>query len=450
MAWYDKAVIYHIYPLGLCGCRHENSGVAENHFEKLNKWAEHAKKIGCTCIYIGPLFESGSHGYDTINYRKVDKRLGNNKDFRNFISNCHKIGLKVIVDGVFNHVGRNFFAFEDLKKNRENSKYRNWFCNVNFLGNNEYNDRLCYENWGGDNLLVKLNNNNEEVVKYHLDTVKFWIDEFDIDGIRLDVAEVLDFNFMKRLRIFTENLKNDFWLMGEVIHGDYSRWANSEMLHSVTNYSMYKSIYSSHNDHNYFELAHNIKRMIEMTGKLRLYTFVDNHDVSRIYSILKNKEHIYNTLLLQYTIPGIPSIYYGSEFCIEGNKNQGDDWNLRPCLDLNNYKDYYYKNKITNLLCKLGELKANYLELTYGDYKELKLTNRQFAFARILENHAVVTIVNNDYKSITMEIDMPFEVSNAVDILDTTKNNNLLKIDTKRKKLIIDIPSNSGGLLYIK
>ena len=137
MAWYDSAVFYHIYPLGLCGCAHENDGVQGDHFDILEEWAEHANQIGCNAIYIGPLFESGSHGYDTIDYRLVDRRLGSNDDFKAFVKHCHDRNMKVIVDGVFNHVGRDFFAFQDVKQKREASPYCGWFCNLNFWGNNE-------------------------------------------------------------------------------------------------------------------------------------------------------------------------------------------------------------------------------------------------------------------------------------------------------------------------
>ena len=215
MAWYDSAVFYHIYPLGLCGCPHDNHGEQGSHFNKITEWSDHAQRIGCTAIYIGPLFKSGSHGYDTIDYRIVDNRLGTNEDFKAYVKHCHKIGMKVIVDGVFNHTGRGFFAFEDLKRNREHSRYRDWYCNVNFWGNNEYNDGFSYDNWGGHNLLVKLNMWNQEVKNYLFDTVRFWITEFDIDGIRLDAADVLDFGFMRDLRGVCDAAKPDFWLMGD-------------------------------------------------------------------------------------------------------------------------------------------------------------------------------------------------------------------------------------------
>ena len=357
MAWYDSAVFYHIYPLGLCGCSKENTGIAEAHFDQLKQWAKHACDMGFTAIYIGPLFESVGHGYETTDYKKVDIRLGTNEDFRDFVDYCHGMGVKVVVDGVFNHVGRRFFAFEDLQKNREGSPYRDWFCNVNFGANNEYNDGFSYENWGGYNLLVKLNQRNPEVMQYLFDVIRFWIDTFDIDGIRLDAADVLDFGFMKELRSFCNGLKPDFWLMGEVIHGDYSRWVNNDMLHSVTNYELHKGLYSGHNDHNYFEIAHTIKRLNGIVGDKKLYTFCDNHDVARIYSKLNNKAHMYNVAILVYTVPGIPSIYYGSEFGIPGNKEKGSDWNLRPDLNL---ADFNEKDELPALYTTLGHLKQRF------------------------------------------------------------------------------------------
>lgn len=419
MAWYDKAVFYHIYPLGLCGCAKENTGVSESHFDKLNAWAEHAKKIGCNAIYIGPLFESEGHGYETTDYRMVDRRLGTNEDFKTFVKNCHDMGVKVVVDGVFNHTGRSFFAFQDIKQNRESSRYKDWYCNVNFWGNTEYNDGFSYENWGGYNLLAKLNQRNPEVKQYHFDTIRFWVNEFDIDGIRLDAADVLDHDFMSEMRHVTDSLKPEFWLMGEVIHGDYSRWANDGKLHSVTNYELHKALFSGHNDHNYFEIAHTIRRLNDLCRGIKLYTFADNHDVERIYSKLNNKEHIYNVALLQYTVPGIPSIYYGSEFGIEGKKERGSDWNLRPCLELADYADAYTGNELTRLFTKLGKLKEKFAELTDGAYEELLLTNRQYAFARKLNNSAVITAMNNDDAPAHLEIRLPINASKAVDLLQS-------------------------------
>lgn len=460
MAWYDKAVFYHIYPLGLCGCEHENIGEEPSHFDKLTQWAEHAKKIGCDAIYIGPLFESGSHGYDTMDYRKVDRRLGTNADFKQWVAYCHDMGMRVIVDGVFNHVGRAFFAFADLKEKREASPYRDWFMNVNFYGNNEYNDGFCYENWGGYNLLVKLNQRNPQVKDYHFETIRFWVNEFDIDGIRLDAADVLDFDFMKDLRNVANSIKPDFWLMGEVIHGDYSRWANPQMLHSVTNYELHKGIFSGHNDHNYFEIAHTIRRLEGLCRDTRLYTFVDNHDVARIYAKLNNKEHLYPVTMLLYTVYGIPSVYYGSEFSIDGQKNRGSDWNLRPSLELSDYADAYTQDEITKLHCLLGRAKQQFSELADGSYKELMLTNRQYAFARVLGQSAMVTAVNNDDNDCQVEIPLPIQGQAAVNILDAAINwqkepkesldlSGCQKLEIQNNRLRLNLPANKGVLAWV-
>ncbi len=442
--WYDKAVFYHIYPLGLCGCAHENTGVPEEHFDKLNEWAVHAGNIGCTAIYIGPLFESVGHGYETTDYKMVDRRLGTNDDFKKFVENCHNNGIKVVVDGVFNHTGREFFAFKDLKENRENSGYKDWYCNVNFGGNNEYNDGFSYENWGGYNLLAKLNVWNPEVKNYLFDVVRFWISEFDIDGIRLDAADVLDMGFMSELRQVTMQAKEDFWLMGEVIHGDYSRWANNDRLNSVTNYELHKGLYSGHNDHNYFEIAHTINRLNQLAQGIKLYTFTDNHDVARIHSKLNNKEHIYDVTMLLYTVPGIPSIYYGSEFAIDGNKENGSDWNLRPCLELDDFDE---DTELLNLIRRLGILKKEYRELTEGTYEQLMLTNRQFAFARKCQDSAVITALNNDEQPASFEL--PLMYSNAsVQILAGPEEGAQVKVQDGKIK--IQLPADRGVILYAK
>ena len=401
MAWYDEAIFYHIYPLGLTGAPKENSyGEPVHRLNTLIPWIEHIRNIGCTALYIGPLCESVGHGYETTDYKKLDSRLGTNEDLKAFVTECHAQGIRVIFDGVFNHTGRDFFAFKDIQKNREQSPYRDWYCNVNFYGNNEYNDGFSYDNWGGYNLLVKLNQRNPAVKDYICDVIRFWVSEFDIDGIRLDAADVLDFDFMKALRQTANEVKPEFWLMGEVIHGDYTRWVNEGTLHSVTNYQLHKALYSGHNDHNYFEIAHTVRRLYEMGGNrpdgLKLYNFVDNHDVERIYTKLQNKAQFFPVHVLLYTLPGIPSIYYGSEFGIEGKKERYSDDSLRPALQLADYKNAATENPCTRLITALGKIRQQTKALSLGDYKELLLTNRQYAFSRDMNGTSVVVTVNND------------------------------------------------------
>lgn len=390
MAWYETTVFYHIYPLGLSGAPPRNPyGEPVHRLNGLIPWIDHMKAIGCTGLYIGPLFESVGHGYETTDYRKVDSRLGTNEDLRNYVRLCHEAGIRVILDGVFNHTGRDFFAFRDLLANRERSRYLNWYCDVNFSGNNQFNDGFSYANWGGYDLLAKLNLRNPEVQGYLLDAVRFWAAEFDIDGLRLDAADVLDFDFMRQLRQVAAGLKEDFWLMGEVIHGDYSRWANGTTLNSVTNYHLHKALFSAHNDHNYFEIAHTVQRQLGLGKGTLLYNFVDNHDVERIYTKLNNKEHFLPVHVLLYTLPGIPSIYYGSEFGIAGRKERGSDASLRPCLDLEALKRE--DGACVELIAALGRIYARESALWYGDYRELQLTTGRYAFSR---GDLIVTVNN--------------------------------------------------------
>lgn len=444
MAWYDEAIFYHIYPLGLTGAPKENSyQLSEHRLNKLIPWISHLKELGITALYIGPLFESVGHGYETTDYKKLDSRLGDNEDLKNFIAECHNQGIKVIFDGVFNHTGRDFFAFQDIKKNRENSLYKDWYCNVNFWGNNEYNDGFSYDNWGGYNLLVKLNQHNPAVRDYICDVIRFWVKEFDVDGIRLDAADVLDFEYMRTLRRAANEVKPDFWLMGEVIHGEYSRWVNQETLHSVTNYHLHKALYSGHNDHNYFEIAHTVKRLYDMSGQnsngFKLYNFVDNHDVERIYTKLREKAHFTPVHILLYTLPGIPSIYYGSEFGIEGRKERYSDDSLRPALHLDNFKDAIKTNPCTSLIAKLGIARKCSKALSYGDYREIILQNRQYAFSRNFDGESIIVTVNCD----TSDYVMTVPAENAAEYIGALSGE---KVSVDNGNICVNVRANSGDI----
>ena len=441
MAWYDEAIFYHIYPLGMTGAPKQNEyGEPVERLNKLLPWISHIREIGCNAIYIGPLFESVGHGYETTDYKKLDGRLGTNEDLTNFVAECHKQGIRVIFDGVFNHTGRDFFAFQDIKQNREQSQYKDWYCNVNFGGNNSYNDGFSYENWGGYDLLAKLNQHNPAVKDYICDVIRFWVKEFDVDGIRLDAADVMDFEYMKALRAVANEVKPDFWLMGEVIHGNYSRWANEGTLHSVTNYMLHKALYSGHNDHNYFEVAHTIQYVGGMVGNnLNLYSFVDNHDVERIYTKLSNKAHFVPVHVMLYTLPGIPSLYYGSEFGIEGRKERTSDDSLRPALNYEDYKDAVDTNPCTKLVAALGKLRQNTPALCYGDYKELLLQNTHFAYARTFEGKSVITTVNNADNDAVLDV----EAGNSTEYVGALTGE---KVSAKGGRIQVKVSANSGEI----
>lgn len=449
--WYEEAIFYHMYPIGMTGAPRINQKNEVSHrLRTLYEWLPHVQRIGCDAIYIGPLFESSTHGYDTKNYRIVDRRLGDNNDFKSFVKKAHDYGIRVVVDGVFNHTGREFFAFEDIRKNREQSPYCRWYKGLWFDGDTPYHDGFSYEAWRGCFELVNLNLQEPEVKEYLLEAIQFWIQEFDIDGIRLDCADCLDFGFMEEMRSRTGEWKADFWLMGEVIHGDYASYIGdgSRMLHSVTNYELHKALYSGHNDHNYFEIAHTIRREFEENGgiyrDLKLYSFVDNHDVDRLASKINCYEHMHLAYLLMYMLPGIPSIYYGSEWGIEGRKNGADDDGLRPPVNLADIMANNSHPDLTEWIREYAVMRKQYPACIYGKYQELYLTNRQYAFARINDDEVVITAVNNDDHpaQFTIPVPLPGKIyRNAM---------NLEEISIEGDQLIVKLGANQGMIIAAK
>ena len=391
--WAYESVFYQIYPLGFCGAPFENDGQLQHRILKIEEWIPHIKKLGCNAIYFSPLFESDTHGYNTRDFQKLDCRLGTNEDFKQVVDKLHAEGIKVVLDGVFNHVGRGFFGFQDVLQNRENSSYKDWF-KIDFWGNSAYNDGLYYEGWEGNYDLVKLNLRHEPVIQYIFDSIDMWIREFDIDGLRLDVAYCLDHDFVRRLRQFVDSKKQDFFMVGEMLHGDYKVLVNDAMLHSATNYECYKGLHSSFNSMNMFEIVHSLMRQFgpeEWTlykGK-HLLSFVDNHDVSRIASIIQNPAHLPLIYAMAYGMPGIPCVYYGSEWGARGEKHNGDP-SLRLSYEIPEW------NELTDFLAKLSEAKKNSKALNYGAFRSVLLTNKQCIFERKTEGERVLVAINAD------------------------------------------------------
>ena len=400
--WAYESVFYQIYPLGFCGAPFENDGVLTPRIRKVIDWIPHIKNLGANAIYLSPVFESDTHGYNTRDFRKIDVRLGTNEDFADVCQALHKEGIKVVLDGVFNHVGRGFWAFQDVLEKRWDSPYKDWF-HISFDGNSNYNDGLWYEGWEGNYDLVKLNLCHPDVKQHIFDSIRSWVEEFDIDGLRLDVAYCLDENFVRELRAFCDNLKPDFFLVGEMLHGDYNRLMNDSMLHSATNYECYKGLFSSFNSMNMFEIIHSLLRQFGpenwtlYRGK-HLLCFVDNHDVSRIASNLTNEQHLPLIYALCFGMPGIPCVYYGSEWGAKANKSEGDPA-LRACFDAP------VENDLTVWISKLAAAKKASNALNYGDFRSVVLTNRQCIFERKTDSERVLVAINADNVPYTAHFD---------------------------------------------
>ena len=416
--WVNASVFYHIYPLGFCGAPEYNDGQVIRRLDKLADWIPHLKKLQVNALYIGPLFEASRHGYDTRDYYKVDQRLGDNTSFKALCSQLHANGIRVVLDGVFNHVGREFWAFKDVQEKREASPCCGWFQNLHFNACSPAGDPFWYEGWNGHYDLVKLNLKHPDVIRHLLGAVEMWMNEFHIDGLRLDAADCVDPDFFRQLHSFCKAKNPDFWLMGEIIHGDYTRWANPEMLDSVTNYECYKGIYSSHNDHNYFEIAHSLQRQFAAGGIYKgicTYNFVDNHDVNRIADNCRNTAHLKNVYTILYTMPGVPSIYYGSEWAVHGTRSNQSDQALRPCLELGCTTDD--GKGLEEYLCKLGKARRALKPLQYGDFENIIIKNEQLVYARRMEGQTIYIALNlaDSAQQVDFRIDEGF--SHLTDVL---------------------------------
>lgn len=380
--WAEQSFFYHIYPLGFCGAPLQGQYGAAPVFrlQKILDWLPHLRKLNVNALYLGPIFQSAAHGYDTSDYFWVDNRLGSNEDIKYLVRTLHQNGIRVVLDAVFNHVGREFWAFDDVRRHKENSRYASWF-KLDFSHDNRYGDGFCYEGWDGCDDLVKLNLHNPEVRAHLLSAVAMWIDEFDIDGLRLDVAHYLSSGFLRELRRMCKLRKDDFWLMGEMVMGDYRRLVNPQMLDSCTNYELYKALYSSCNDNNMFELAHTLNRQFAIDSGvykgLNLYSFADNHDVSRVASVLRDKQQLKPLYGLLFTLPGVPSIYYGSEWGAQGRREDGDV-NVRPDFAT------WQNNDLSRHISWWAKYRRDSDVLAHGDYRELAAGKELLVFRREL------------------------------------------------------------------
>ena len=250
---------------------------------------------------------------------------------------------------------------------------------------------------------MKINLRHEDVINHIFDSIKGWVEEFDIDGLRLDVAYCLDHDFVRRLRGFTGGLKPDFYLLGEMLHGDYNQMVNEQMLHSATNYECYKGLFSSFNSMNMFEINHSLMRQFGpenwtlYKGK-HMLSFVDNHDVTRIASNLTNEKHLPLIYAICFGMPGIPCVYYGSEWGTKAHKSEGDPA-LRACFEKPEWND------LCEWIARLAEAKKESKALNYGAFRSVVLTNKQCIFERRCDDERVLVAINADGESYTAHFD---------------------------------------------
>ena len=424
--WSSDSIFYHIYPLGFCAApaRNDFSSAPIPRLDKIRGWIGHLRELQVNALYLGPLFESSAHGYDTADYYHVDRRLGTDGTLAELSAELHRNGIRLILDGVFNHVGRDFWAFRDLQQHGAGSAYRHWFQGLDFNARSPYGDPFSYEGWNGNYDLARLNLHNPEVREHLFGAIRSWQRDFAIDGLRLDVADCLDKQFMRELSAFCRSLSPDFWLMGEVVHGNYNDWANPAMLDSVTNYECYKGLYSSLVDKNYFEIAWSLKRQSGPAGlyrDLNLYNFADNHDVERVASSLKDPAQLFPLYCLLFSMPGVPSIYYGSEWGLQARRTPTDDRPLRPALELDQLRAASPQPELPAALARLARLRLASPALRCGDYNELFVAPQQFAFSRSSADESVIVLLNAASSAAPFDLPLPLpDGTRLLDLLNPT------------------------------
>lgn len=317
--WVNHTIWWQIYPLGFVGAFPANPDApAEEHrLRRIVAWLDHAIELGASGLALGPVFASRTHGYDTTDYFRIDPRLGDDADFDFVVSEAHRRGLRVLLDGVFNHVGADFTRYQEALSSGPEHPASSWFHR---RGNK-------FRSFEGHDELVTLNHGNPAVIAYVAEVMNHWLGR-GADGWRLDAAYAVPPRFWADVLPRVRSSHPNAWFVAEVIHGDYPRQVDTATFDSVTQYELWKAIWSSLNDENFHELDWALRRHNEFVASFVPLTFIGNHDVTRIASRLENPDHVALAMVLLFTVGGAPSVYAGDEFAgraVKEDRAGGDD-----------------------------------------------------------------------------------------------------------------------------
>lgn len=322
-SWVEHVIWWHVYPLGFVGAGPELAGASPKPHQlgRLHGWLDHLVALGCNGLALGPVFASRTHGYDTTDYLRIDPRLGDEGDFDALVAACRERGIRVLLDGVFNHAGRDFPPVREALERGADSPAAAWIH--------------WSEGWPvffeGHDQLVALNHSSREVQDLVVEVMTHWL-ERGVDGWRLDAAYAVPPEFWAAVLPRVRERFADAWFVGEMIHGDYQDYVNRSGLDSVTQYELWKAIWSSLNERNLWELDWTIGRHRDLVAALDPLTFLGNHDVTRVASQIGDARHVPHAIALLLFLPGVPSIYYGDEYGLRAVKEErvGGDDAIRP------------------------------------------------------------------------------------------------------------------------
>ena len=384
--WVRHAIWWQLHPLSFVGAESDSAGVEAAHrLGRIVDWFDYVVEIGVSGIALGPVFASRTHGYDTTDHFRIDPRLGDDTDFRVLLAAAHDRGLRVLLDGVFNHVGRDFPAFVAAEAGGPEAA---WFRREHDGG---------WARFEGHEMLVALNHDEPAVADHVVDVMGHWL-AAGADGWRLDAAYAVPPRFWARVLPRVRERFPDSYVVGEVIHGEYAEIVEASGMDAVTQYELWKAIRSAVEERNLFELDHALGRHNDMLDTFVPLTFVGNHDVTRIASAIHDERHLPHALVTLFTVAGTPSVYYGDEQAFRGTKQErvGGDDAIRPQFpsspaDLSPLGESTYK-----LHQELIGLRRRHPWLHRARTTTLHLTNTALLYEVRAGDHRLVTALNLD------------------------------------------------------
>jgi cyclomaltodextrinase len=385
-AWVRHVIWWQVYPLGFVGAfpADQQPDPGEHRLRRIAGWFDHAIELGASGIALGPIFASRTHGYDTTDHYRIDPRLGGDTDFDYLVAEAHRRGLRVLLDGVFNHVGVDFPHYREARQSDTSAR---WF--VGSPGR--------FHTFEGHGELITLNHDNPQVADYTVDVMAHWLQR-GADGWRLDAAYAVPQRFWAMVVPRVRDLYPDAWLVGEQIHGDYTAVVRETGFDSVTQYELWKAIWSSLNDGNFYELDWALRRHDDFLTGFTPLTFIGNHDVTRIASQLKHSAHVAHALVILMTVGGIPSMYAGDEFGYRGVKEErfGGDDAVRPEFGSPPTRLDAYSAEIWALHRFLIGLRRRHPWLHAASTAALLLDNRHYVYRTCSGDDALVVALNVD------------------------------------------------------
>ncbi|BBZ28697.1 alpha-amylase [Mycolicibacterium madagascariense] len=392
-AWVEHAIWWQLYPLGFVGAFPADPPPSpdEHRLRRIAAWFDHALELGASGIAVGPLFASQTHGYDTVDHYAIDPRLGDDADFDHLIAEARSRGLRVLLDGVFNHVGTEFGRYREALAGGDDSWFRK--------------GRNGFATFEGHDGLIALNHRHPAVVDYVVDVMLHWLRR-GADGWRLDAAYAVPDRFWAEVLPRVRHEFPDAWFVGEVIHGDYVATVAASTVDSVTQYELWKAIWSSLNDGNFHELDHALSRHGEFLDAFVPMTFVGNHDVTRIASRLDDERHVGHALALVLTIGGTPSVYAGDEWAYRGVKEErvGGDDAVRPEFPVAPTEAEHLGHDAFRLHQHLIGLRRRHPWLHTATTSALHLDNRQYVYRVGSEQGALLVALNVDDAPLRMSL----------------------------------------------